>query len=662
MFKEIRQLMQKQFNKITATGKLFYVDADRDKIWQTYLGAFPEDKKQENTCNCCKSFIRQYGSIVGVQNNKMISLWDFETDDAEYSASINALKEYIHSLPIAGIFLNEFKKCGTEKNADGKRPIIWDHFYIELPADYVKRDIGPLQATALDNKNVLYRSLTEITDNAVDTTLELINQNSIYRGQEFKGIVTEFRRLKEQFKKVKAKEQVNFAWIESSKAGGAVSRIRNTSIGTLLQDLSLGTDLTDAVKSFERVVAPANYKRPTALVTARMIEDAQKTLTDLGLVGALNRRVLSTKDLNVNNTIYVDRPKKKVENIFDEMKQDIVINPRTFAKTEEITIGDFLTNVLPTAKEVKVLVENTHMGNFVSLVGAQDEADPTMFKWGNNFSWSYSGEVTDSIKERVKNAGGKVDGVLRASLSWNNEDDLDLHLIEPQGFTVMYTNRRRLSPSGAILDIDANGADGLVENPVENIYWSDLPKQEGKYSLVVHQFSRRQNTNSGFELEIEFDGETFNFVVPNNGLTGHRHQVVSFNYSKKDGLKIIGETEGRATKYNSKEKWGIKTGQFHKVQAITLSPNFWSEADIGNKHYFFFLENCKADEKIRGFYNEYLKEDLAKNRKVFEVLAGKVKVEPTENELSGIGFSETQKGTVIVEVTGAFKRLLKIKF
>jgi len=662
MFKEIRQLMQKQFDKITATGKVFYVEADRDKIWQTYLSAFPEDKKQENTCNCCKSFIRQYGSIVGVKDNKMISLWDFKTEDPEYSASIKALSEYIHSLSIAGIFLNEFKKCGTEKNADGKRPIVWDHFYIELPAEYVKRDIGPIQAAALDNKNVLLRSLTELTDEAVDTTLELINQNSIYRGQEFKGMVTEFSKLKMLFKRVKAKDRSNFAWLESTKAGGAVSRIRNTSIGTLLQDLSSGTDLAEAVKGFERVVAPANYKRPTALVTTRMIEDAQKTLTDLGMLGALNRRVLSTKDLNINNTIYVDRPKLKSDNIFETLKQDIAVNPKTFDKTEEISIDNFIKNVLPTAKEVKVLVENNHMGNFVSLVGAQNEEDPTMFKYGNNFSWSYAGEVTDSIKERVKNAGGKVDGVLRVSLSWNNTDDLDLHLIEPKGYRLYYPARRTLSPSGATLDIDANGGDGHVDNPVENIYWRELPKQEGLYKIIVTQFNRRQNDKSGFEVEIEFDGETFNFTCPNNGNTGYQHSVVSFNYTKKDGIKIIGETEGRATRYNSKEKWNIKTGQFHKVQAITLSPNFWSEVDLGNKHFFFFLENCKADEKIRGFYNEYLKEELAKNRKVFEVLAGKVKVEPTENELSGIGFSETQKGTMIVEVTGAFKRLLKIKF
>ena len=58
---------------------------------------------------------------------------------------------------------------------------------------------------------------------------------------------------------------------------------------------------------------------------------------------------------------------------------------------------------------------------------------------------------------------------------------------------------------------------------------------------------------------------------------------------------------------------------------------------------------------------EFLKEDLLKDRKVFEVLGSKVTVETAEKELSGVGFSETLRNDFIVEVEGKFKRMIKVK-
>lgn len=662
MFSEIKKKVQERFKKISASGTLFYVEVDRDKIWQVYLNAFDEKYRQENTCNCCKSFLRQFAGIVGIDENyKKITLWDFETSDPEYANSIKAVNEYINSLPIAGVFYNTFAKCGTNENFDQKRSTIWSHYHIELPSSAVASDFGTAQGDAQADKSVLQRSLNEITDDALSTVLELIGQGALYRGNDYKGILTEFEKLRIRYKKAKRDVKDNFCWVESRKVGGAVSRIRNTAIGTLLTDLSEGVELDRAVTKFESVMAPSNYKRPTALVTPRMIENAKKRLEELNLTGSLYRRMLSDKDLNVNNAIYVDRPVAKDLDVFAQMVQDVTINPKTYSKVDEVSIQDFIDNVLPRAKSVKVLVENSHFGNFVSLVGPRDPSDIPLMKWNNNFSWSYAGEVADSIKERVKAAGGKVDGILRVSLSWNNTDDLDLHLTDPKGFKIYYAHRRKLAGCGAILDVDANGIDGLREDPVENISWAKPPVYEGTYQVQVHNFARRDNKNGGWELEVEYDGDRYNFASDTNAATGKLFDVVSFDYSKKNGVTIRGGTSASITRYNSREKWGIKSGQFHKVKAITLSPNHWNGA-VGPKHFFFFLENCKADEKIRGFYNEQLKDELSADRKVFEVLGSKVTVDPVDNELSGLGFSETKRDSIIVEVEGTFKRTLRVKF
>lgn len=106
----------------------------------------------------------------------------------------------------------------------------------------------------------------------------------------------------------------------------------------------------------------------------------------------------------------------------------------------------------------------------------------------------------------------------------------------------------------------------------------------------------------------------------------------------------------------------IDTNKFHKVNVMMMSPNYWDEQGIGNKHYFFMLDDCKNPEPVRGFFNEYLNSELTPHRKVFEVLADKMKTPYQEHQLSGLGFSSTMRNSVIVKVDGTFSRTLKVNF
>lgn len=663
MFEHVKKLMQQQFAGLVANGPLFQVELDRDLVWQKYLNAFPEATRQEHNCNCCKSFLRQYGGIVGIKNNQIITLWDFECDDAEYKASIAELRRYIATCPIVGPFFNAFEKCGTDKNVDGKKPgIVWTHWFVKLPKEFVAReDVIPSTVGAMrTNQQTLLRAVQEIDPVAVDTVLELIGQNSLYRGQEFKPLVENFRKIQKQVRQIPEEQRALHCWVKSREVGPAACSLRNSAIGSLLVDLSEGRELDPAVKSFETKVAGPNYKRPTALVTPRMLEAAKKRLEEMGMVGSLQRRLLHSRDLTADAALHVHRSiKAKGGDVFEQLKEEVITNPKSLSKVEEISISKFLSDVLPTAQSVRVLLENRHATNFVSLVGPVDPTTPTMFKWGNNYSWSYAGEVADSIKERVKAAGGLVDAKLRVSLSWHNGDDLDLHCIQPNGVEICFRSKR--GDSGGTLDVDMNAGGAHSRTPVENIAWPVDPWQEGIYKFYVHQFNKRESADTGFTVQLEWDGELHEVYVARNGETDKRHDVFEIKYSRKKGVEVISGSTGKPTAYSSQEKWGLKTGMWHQVQAITLSPNHWG-SNVGNKHFFFLLAGCKTDERVRPFFNEFLTPELDKDRKVFELLGSKVEVETVPDELSGLGFSETVRNHLFVEVKGAFTRQLKIAF
>lgn len=654
---------------------LFRVAVEKDELWATYLNSFPAGsnpiyrERAEHDCSSCRAFVRSIGNVVAVFDGMVLSLWDILIpEQAAYQAVADALSKLVHSAVINDKFLHYERVAGIDKNFEqitgsGQTEVkTWDHFFVNIDPRFVtkKADIASALAEPRESKNVLLRSLTEITDDAINTVLELIAQNPLYRGEEQKFAVESFGALKHIFINLKIDSDRDiFAWANSATAG-SVARIRNTAIGTLLVDLSNGVDLDVAVKSFESKVAPANYKRPTALVTKAMVEAAKKTVEELGLTSALKRRYATIHDITVNNIVFANRNARRSisGDVFDDLT--VTTKPKNLDKIEEVGIEKFLSDILPRAASVEIMVENRHASNFVSLIAPDDPTAGEMFKWDNRFSWSYNGEMADSIKERVKAAGGSVTGDLCCRLAWEYTDDLDFHMLEPaKSGHIFYMNRRQKSPSGGILDLDANGADGQRADPAENIFYADRrTMKDGMYELRVHNYNRRSD-GAGFEVEIEFDGQVHRIAYEKVLRTNTFVDVAKIKYSRSGGLEII---ESLPSSQTSREVWALKTQTFHPVNVLMYSPNYWDERTVGNKHYFFMIYGCRNDGTARGFFNEFLKTDLDKHRKVLEMVGGKVKVECSDQQLSGLGFSSTVRNSVVCRVKGSFTRMLKITF
>ena len=545
-FKEFRTLLQKHFDEMVKDGApLFITNADEDKLYDLYLDSFPAGtnptfrKRREYDCSCCRRFVKNIGKLVSFMDGQMVTVWDFDTKSDVYQPVVDALAAYVKTCAVVNPYyvsrnMISDSKFGTEMNyeydADHKAVRTWNHFAVEIPQRFIVNsyDVSTKMAEWRDSANVFKRSLEELTMDAVDTVLELIAQNSLYRGKEFEGLVRGFKSDKQVYDRLPDEKKSAYVWMAPGCASMNRLRIRNTAIGTLLVNLSEGMDVDAAVTAFEKVVAPANYKRPKAIFTKKMLEDAQKTVTELGYMNSLARRFATLDDITANNILFCNRDAAPrvmgAANPFEAMAKSLGTDPKKFGRAEEIGIEKFVKEVLPTAAGLELFMENRFSKNMVSLIAPQDKSAPSMFKWSNGFSWAYTGNMADSdIRENVKAAGGKVDGVLRFSIQWNDmpgewdENDEDAHCIEPDKNHIYFGNKWHPHTDGC-LDVDITHP-SRDKAAVENITWPDIKKmKEGEYSFYVHCFASRGG-KTGFRAEIEFDGNiySFNYDKPLHG-------------------------------------------------------------------------------------------------------------------------------------------------
>lgn len=689
MFKDFVKAIQKNLQQMSKdSSRLFTVNVDTEELYNLYLDSFPAGtneiyrERREYDCSCCRHFIRDVGNVVSIKNGELHTIWGINpVSDDKYNVVAAALDAYVKQKAVLGVFLKKEKRIGTPENREmlptGKINK-YEHFFVDLPEicifkEYYGHTLEGDLSQFRDIRNVFKRSLDEISKEAIDTVLELIAQNSLYKGAEWKKQLTEFKNYQKEYGKLTDEQKELWIWEKSIAAGAVIGKIRNHSIGTLLVNISEGMDLDLAVRKYEQIVAPVNYKRPKAIFTKKMLEDAKKTITELGYMDSLQRRFATLDDITVNNILFSNKDAAKritgAMDLFDEMEQDVAIDPKRFSKVEEISAEDFIKNVLPVAKELEVYLENKHIQNMVSLIAPEVADAKTMFKWNNGMSWAYTGNITDSdIKENVKAAGGSVTGIVRFSIQWNDgngkdNSDLDAHCLEPQGGDHIYFSHKISRYTGGELDIDITDpiyqckSNGGVA--VENItYPSKERMKPGTYKFYVNQYSFRNS--QGFKAEVEVNGEIHSYEY-NTPVRGNV-DVAEVILDQSGNFKVVDKLPGNCATI-SKDVWGIKTLQFTPVSVVCYSPNYWDEQKgIGHQHLFFMLKDCINPEEPNGYYNEFLKPELEQHRRVFETLGAKAHVKDVDDQLSGVGFSLTKRNDLIIKVKGATERVVKVKF
>lgn len=675
MFDEFKAIFTNNLNQLLRAGiTLYRTNIDGEKLWAEYLRAFPKGTdpfvkaRTEHDCTACHHFIRQYGNLVFIHNYEIRSIWRIDAP-APYDVVTDRLRQLVESSSIQDIWATDMQKLGVDSNKaqdDGGLVITWQHLCGHVPNGHKqlmkKTKLGEYIGKYKTAKEIFGRTLQTITSEACEVVLELIAQNSLYRGAEFKTGVQTLLQIINEYNKIGAAQRDVWCW-EKSYTNINVSHIKNSAIGTLLTNISNNMPLDDAVRQFELIVAPANYKRPKPAVTARMIEDAEKTITELGYESALARRHAKIEDISVNDVLFVNRATHK------KLKQSTVLGltptkvkaAKAYGRIEEISIQDFMQKVLPNAQQVQILLEGRHANNIVNLTAPVHADAKLLFKWPNNFAWTYHGDVTDSIKENVRKAGGNVTGVLRFSIQWNEKGeststDYDAHALIPGNKKIDFYQRTDHQSHGS-LDVDIRRPNGRVA--VENIVWPTLSRMsDGEYRFYVHHYSSYNAPKGGFKAQIEMNGEIFEYEYPTPLKHGEIVEVATVTLANRQ-FTIKHHIDSQTM---SREVCGVDTNTWIDVPIICYSPNYWGDSRVGNQHIFFMLEGANNPNEIRSIFNEYLHDDLARHKRVFELLGTKSTIPADADQLCGVGFSLTKRDNVVVRTMGAVQSDHKVIF
>lgn len=141
-------------------------------------------------------------------------------------------------------------------------------------------------------------------------------------------------------------------------------------------------------------------------------------------------------------------------------------------------------------------------------------------------------DIDAEIRQRVTAAGGLYDGVdIRASLIWNNRNDLDLHVVTPKNEHIYYGNKKALC--GGFLDVDMN-VRGETTKPVENVRWAKGTAPKGRYRVFVinYSFKEADHAPTPFKVELEINGEVQHVegVISQKGETGSDSSITVFEF------------------------------------------------------------------------------------------------------------------------------------
>lgn len=388
------------------TKPLFTTDVNPDLLWLTYLTNLPSDRQHYN-CNCCRRFIQKYGGLVTIEKNSLKPLLWTQTNSPQlepqfFRAAIDRLWAEVRLAKVTGVFLSKERVWGTPESViahGGQLTTKWTHlcgYPQRAPYNSLLKTAEQQMAEHREEHRMLKEYLSSLDRKTLTTAQKILQQGALYRSEKAESIFQWLLTVATDAAGLCGDELDVYLWSVVAEAPVGYCHVKNTVLGTLLEDIESGMSLTAISERWKNKLNPLQYQRPTAAPTVGNVAAAEKIFDKLGLEKSLQRRYARLDEIPAEVTIWRPAAAAPVKvakpGLFSELLPESKKDEPLRFPADAMSWAKFARNVLPTTQ--KMLLRVPSVGSFYGLLTAVDMDAPAIIQWDrpekrNPFSWYF---------------------------------------------------------------------------------------------------------------------------------------------------------------------------------------------------------------------------------------------------------------------------------
>jgi len=383
--------IRKSFNESVADEKEPLFVTNVTDLYDVFLNNLPEYARQHYNCRTCRNFVNKYGTIVHIDDEGDIEPVMWKRTPIFFGEAVKAVRNAVKKSRVIGVFITDEKRLGTPKTG------IWNHMAVDVPKGMISKDRlnNPFQKSAekLEDFKMLQSAVTKYHIETIETAVNLLRSDSMYRGEKILGIAEWFLDVKKVVNGNSKRH--NILWKKVATAPVGFCHVSSSMIGTLLDDIAEGMSFETVQRRFNEKMNPLKYQRPQVAPSAGNVARAEKIVAELGIANSLKRRFARLDEVETIWTPSYEEPNTASTGVFAGVKTKenaVKKQSNLYASQTTMTWEKFRRTVLPIAKKIEFDIEITGTNSYAAIVTAEDHDAPPIIMWDteehrNPFSW-----------------------------------------------------------------------------------------------------------------------------------------------------------------------------------------------------------------------------------------------------------------------------------